>query len=622
MLPLLLGGLTGLAIAALTSDDSDSKKLIELSERFDDLLTNEEYEEALSVAEEIKEYDIIKGQYSSALVHYRIANNYYDKADDIINGIRQSQEEDEETDFTEEKKEAEELLDSAIHYSDLCIDEIPTGEEVPSEFDTLLYRAYYLKASGIATSALYINLSASAACTARQMFMVLMDGDDDLARSAHDYYSYLTTKIIDHFNHFYDLYAEYQHYKNDPQMFNQEDYEDECNDWENNFLPMYVQELFCNEIPFHERQFIFIAKNENSIAGCVDEEKNINWVFTPDKLPADISFPAGHPVGNTLYIAHIAKKGHYLPYEGAEDLMFYDKIEDFCTLLQCLGAEEITFKHIKGIRISETELSSTNIKGNGSIKVAKGSFDYSDSTSRQSNRSSSKEVMFSTQFNPKKKPYVPEHLDWLEADESWQKLVKQRLDGNLITYTKKISSSETTNLSSNQKKSIKASFQYLMSKADINYDKNTDRTFSNSTTTEWEISVKFKPLEDIEYIEINNEVNDNTLKLNESKRLTQSEQTYKEEVEFYLEDGEIGEFERKALNRMMKKLGISKERASEIEAMCRPALSEEEKKYLEIFKEISEDGEITPRKRKILMREAKCLGITEEKVKAIEEIII
>ena len=161
-----------------------------------------------------------------------------------------------------------------------------------------------------------------------------------------------------------------------------------------------------------------------------------------------------------------------------------------------------------------------------------------------------------------------------------------------------------------------------MSKADINYDKNTDRTFSNSTTTEWEISVKFKPLEDIEYIEINNEVNDNTLKLNESKRLTQSEQTYKEEVEFYLEDGEIGEFERKALNRMMKKLGISKERASEIEAMCRPALSEEEKKYLEIFKEISEDGEITPRKRKILMREAKCLGITEEKVKAIEEIII
>ena len=41
--------------------------------------------------------------------------------------------------------------------------------------------------------------------------------------------------------------------------------------------------------------------------------------------------------------------------------------------------------------------------------------------------------------------------------------------------------------------------------------------------------------------------------------------------------------------------------------------------YVEIYKEISEEGEITERKRRMLERERESLGISEERAKELEE---
>ena len=110
--------------------------------------------------------------------------------------------------------------------------------------------------------------------------------------------------------------------------------------------------------------------------------------------------------------------------------------------------------------------------------------------------------------------------------------------------------------------------------------------------------------------------------------LTEVEERYKEEVEFLLEDGVIDDEGRKLLERKRVRWEISQERANEIEQMCispslsdteQESLSEEEHEYIEIYKEISADGEITERKRRMLERERELLGISEERAKELEE---
>ena len=51
-----------------------------------------------------------------------------------------------------------------------------------------------------------------------------------------------------------------------------------------------------------------------------------------------------------------------------------------------------------------------------------------------------------------------------------------------------------------------------------------------------------------------------------------------------------------------------------------PQLTSEEKEYIEIFKELSGEGEMTERKRRILNREREALGIMEERALELEQI--
>ena len=63
------------------------------------------------------------------------------------------------------------------------------------------------------------------------------------------------------------------------------------------------------------------------------------------------------------------------------------------------------------------------------------------------------------------KPYCPEDSIWLKSDTSWQQMVKMRLQGNQISFTERISSKETLNISSNQQSAVEAPFSTLLWKA-------------------------------------------------------------------------------------------------------------------------------------------------------------
>lgn len=486
------------------------------------------------------------------------------------------------------------------------------------------------------------------------------------------------------------------------------------------------QSTFSNR-PYHERQFIFTVRDLDHICGCNDETDNIQYVFPLDELPGEITFPVGHPQANTLYYAHPLRPT-YLPFENAQLLLFYEKVHEMCRLFQCLGATRITARCLKGAKISQDTFVSSDIRAEGGYKIMSASGEISGRNSRSESRENRDEMLLEQTFVPQKAPYCPDDLLWAKQDPELRTLIRQRLEGGLLEFTKKVSSYETSNLSQNQVNDVKAAFQSMMANVSANYSADADSTFSQTTETEWEISVQFKSLEDFPdyvspqqqkaaadarkgdlivevskflYVEgrglaildtlqadvkvgelvivcsddsefessvegismflkmlpeaekgdkaalflrgvtalniqpgtkiyrkrgtdsVETQIVSDEPPTGEPKPLTAEEEKYKEEVLFCLEEtGTITDDDRKYLERKRKKFGISEERAREIEEEAVPSLTENEKEYLETFKELTVSGTLTDRAKRLLERERESLGIPKERADEIEKLVL
>lgn len=525
-------------------------------------------------------------------------------------------------------------------------------------------------------------------------------------------------------------------------LWNDDDFKDESIEYKEGMLSFiamcFIEEIddikngqatFCNR-PYHDRQFIFTVRDLDHIGGCYDDTDNIKYVFSLDELPGEITFPVGHPQANTLYYAHPLRP-MYLPFENAQLLLFYEKVHEICRLFQCLGATHITARCIKGNKISQSVFSTYDTDAGAGYGIMDASGRLKGSNSIAGNKETKDEMFLEQTFSPKDAPYCPNDLVWATEDGELRTLIKQRLEGGLLTFTKRVSSYETSNLSSNQINDVKVAFQNMMLNVSANYSVSSDRTFSNISETEWEISVQFKPLDEFENYVSPNElkaksdakkgdlimevskfiymsgigfvildelksdiklgdkvvVSDNgndfdssveniivsfnkqdsakagneiglvltgvnerniqrgtmiykkrelcdlktekTVKdnvfnnENEDNKilLTAEEEKYKDEILFCLEDnGIITEDDRKFLERKRKKFNISEDRAKEIERELIPSLNEDEKEYLETFKEFSSTT-ITDRIRRLLERERESLNISKERAEEIEKMV-
>lgn len=359
---------------------------------------------------------------------------------------------------------------------------------------------------------------------------------------------------------------------------------------------------------YKERKFLMPIK-DSKIAGCF--ESGID-TFRLSNIPSCIKFPTGHPVANELYIGHPYNPNLYVPYSESEDIFFQDKIDELIYLLQCLGAEEIEITSIKGKSVSEYENRSGRASAHMDTLTFEGSGSYAKDSKRNQNRDAQLQRSFKIKCDPMKYPYVPEGLIWYGEQARWQRMVEGRLNGNRLEYSESVSSTDTRFVSNTEKKDIKAAAERLWIKVDGNAESNLETQFKEHTETQWRVDVKFRSLRDF-----SNEIHSNL----DTSKITASEQEYLDEVKFTLEDGEIGPRERKSLERARVRLGISESRAAEIEAsVSTPKLTNEEKEYLDEVKAVLEDGEIGPRERKSLERTRNRLGISEERAKELENI--
>lgn len=368
---------------------------------------------------------------------------------------------------------------------------------------------------------------------------------------------------------------------------------------------------YTNEYQYKDRQFL-MPITDSQIAGCFISGID---TFKLSNIPSCIKFPTGHPIPNELYIGHPFKPELYVPYENSEDIFFVDKIHELCYLLECLGAEEISITSIKGRNV--TEVGNIDSIMSGNVDVGLIAYDGNLSKSGKSERASTNNIQrtITQKFDPIKKPFVPDDLVWYPEQSQWQRLVKSRQNGNLLEYNEFVSSADTKFISNTERTNIKASAEYLWAKVDGNVEANSEEQFKESIETQWKVEVKFRS------IKLFDDNLPNQVAQTPTSEYTKAEQEYLDNLKDFLEDdAEITPRERKMLNRIREKLGISEERAAELEASLKPQLTEDEKEYLDMYKEYIEEGEITDRERRKLDKFARALGIESDRIKEIEKL--
>ena len=370
-------------------------------------------------------------------------------------------------------------------------------------------------------------------------------------------------------------------------------------------------------VEYSKRQFLFVS---SSLAtGSFDDD--LQCVFAIDELPAIVKF-SKHPQPNTLYYAHPARNWYYLPFEGAEDALFNDKVRDFCRLVQCLGATEIKFESLKGRVVEEETATDMTIGAEGNYKVVKASVEYQRKKGRTKGNISKDQKQMVLQFSPTKAPYVPDDISWLSVDQEWQSLVNQRREGNMLQYKIRISSYKTMNLSTSRVDSVHASCENLVAKVKGNYSKQRQGKFHREEETEWEISVTFKSLEDLpsmmDEVRMERGIDDHR-SVAEISSYTEGEIEYLNEYKEMVADGEISERDRRFLNKIMNANGITPERAKELEAsLAAPSLTKEEQEYLDEYREIIAEGTISPRDQRYLDKLKQTNGISESRAEELE----
>ena len=383
--------------------------------------------------------------------------------------------------------------------------------------------------------------------------------------------------------------------------------EDAMNDletYDNEYVSSYL------ELPYNKRKVLLPVNSYTDL--CQDYLSVIDIKKLPD---SGIVFPIGHPVAYQLYVGHPYVKQKYLPFESYELELIEDKVREFCQLVQCLGATEISIECLNSSSSDRNTNAEQHISGEVSYRVASASVKNDRSQSQHLIDEISQSINLHQKFVPNGKPYLPEGLVWYPNEPSWQRLYNQRMQGALQQHEERIETRKNRVLEGSELNSIEGEFKSLFLAANGQWNKKMEEKFALQENAVLAIHVQFASLDKLEQ-----PTPTSTASISQ---YTEDEKEYLEELKTCLEEsGDISASERRLLERLRKHLGISEERALELEESLKPSLTDDEKEYLEEYKLCLEDGgEISASERRLLDKLRNRLGISEERAKEIEKII-
>ena len=367
-----------------------------------------------------------------------------------------------------------------------------------------------------------------------------------------------------------------------------------------------------------EDNFLQLPKNDRKtllMSNTVFRSSNESFIALNMGKLSGLNFPIGHPQLNEVYVLHPRRNDYYLPLNNSAEELTLDRISEFETLLQSLGATYLSISSNKSDINEEKTRFKENVNVGVDVKVHGLKVDYSNKQEGDSFSDLDSRISHTQSFKPYKKPFVPDNLVWYHSDLNWQKLARQRFDGNLLEHHETISLSQVENVSSHELKNINVDLKAYFVKAGLKYSKDIEIESKSNKKLTWTVSVNF---EDVRNLTETHEplVSEEIISIDEE--ICPFRSKYKEDVLFMLEDdGIIDEVERKMLNRKIEKYGLTKEQAEQIEKEL--MFNNDELKYIDEYKMLMAEGEIGEIEKRMLDRYAKRYNINEERQKILEQ---
>ena len=356
------------------------------------------------------------------------------------------------------------------------------------------------------------------------------------------------------------------------------------------------------DFPYNKRKTLTATSEYHDLS-----QNNLN-VFNINHLPP-INFPIGHPVINQLYVAHPCIKNKYIPFENYELELIEDKVREFCLLAQSLGATEIKIESLNTNSDDKGAKVESSLEGSVSTKLVNAKGKREKSSENSFLNEISQAINLHQKFTPKEKPFLPQGLVWYDNEPSWQRLCHQRLHGSLTQHEERIETKKNKVINSNELIGLQAEFKNLIMAGKGSWSRSIENSFKAKENSILSIHVLFSSEED----------------KSQAPRIPSPLEQYSEYLKVLEsclpQNAEISDSERKLLDRIQGFIGISKERASQLEKQRnQPKLSPEETEYVEEYKYCLEHGnEITPVERRLLDRLKSKLGISDERVAEIEK---
>lgn len=370
----------------------------------------------------------------------------------------------------------------------------------------------------------------------------------------------------------------------------------------------------------YKNKFLGLDKEQKRIIYVADDLKFISnhyKSFKKKELP-NVEFPVGHPMEDQFYIAHPYLESKYIPLHNFENILFRDKVRELSFVLQCLGANSITIESVKGSSIESIANSDINFKADAEIKIHSGGGSRNTKTESENNSKSRSQLSTKQKFTPTKKPYLPESLIWYNHEPEWQQIYQQRMNGNLDSYSINIKNQFSQFNKENEFQKIKAEYENLIVKVGAEFTKKISKQFQEEGFTEWKIEVDFVPVNELK------EENIKQVSLVQSS-LTKEEEDYIDMFKDAFEDDGVSSDERKLLDKKRDKLNIPPQRAEELEKIAIKSVSnftEQEEEYIDMLKDSYEDGKISDDEKKLLNKRRDKLGISVDRANELEKIVV
>lgn len=362
-------------------------------------------------------------------------------------------------------------------------------------------------------------------------------------------------------------------------------------------------------VPYKERKYIMLVEDSN-IKKCAVSGITI---FNSSNVPNCINFYDNMPLNNELYVGHPYNPSVYIPYNQAEDILFQDKIQEFCYILQQLGAEEITITSLKGRKINETNNKKEELEVAANAgRFGNASLNIDSSTSNLMDRTSHEQYDVKYVYDPIDMPEMPSETIWYQNQPKWQRLAQSRIDGNTLEYTECISSKLTFFTSSSEKEDIKAKLKVLMANIEGRSYEEEEKQLREETETIWRVSVKFRSKKLLQ--------KDTLPQPNSATALTNNEDEFLNEVRFCLDnDGIIDSEEQGYLDKVSQKLGLTQTKAQELQnSLISPQLTDNEKEYIETISKLTIDGKIPPSSQRIVEKYRELYKVSSQRAEELE----